>query len=436
MLESESHLRDFMKPTNRAQLAVFLTVFVDLLGFGILIPILPLYAQSLAAHPSHWMARVNGVLNLESPGAFWVGVAFVSFSLMQFVAAPLLGRLSDLVGRRPVLWISLGGSAIGYLILAATHRFEWVLAARVLDGITGGNISVAQAAMADVTPPEGRSKSLGLIGAAFGLGFVMGPFLGGVLSDCALGRSLMASTGWNLPFLTAAALSLVAAILVLIWLPETLGPEARSAARHTKRQGHALVRAMKRPGMPQLLVIALLAMSGFAMMEGTYSLLAYGRFQLGQAQVGYLFGFIGILIVIYQGGLVRMVAKRIPERYALAAGLMLMVLAMPLLPYAPWKWPFVLLLVPLAWGSGMNNTACTALASQLTPADEQGGLFGVINAVQGIGRIVGPAVGTFVFARWGYATSYWVSATAIGFALVLAFLLPNRPVPVVAEELS
>ena len=415
-----------MIPSKRAQLAVFVTVFVDLLGFGILIPILPLYAKAITDHPSGWMVWVNQGLHLETPGAFWAGTTFVSFSLMQFLATPILGRLSDLVGRRPVLWVSLMGSAVGYLILAATGRFEWVLAARVLDGITGGNISVAQAAMADTSRPEDRSKTLGMIGAAFGLGFVLGPFLGGVLSHSDFGQILLATRGLRLPFLVAAGFSLLASCMVLIWLPETLRPEARKHARVTEKRGHALVRALEREGMPKVLGIALLTMTGFAMMEGTYSLMAAQRFALTQGQVGYLFGFIGILIVIYQGGLVRLVAKRLPERLALTIGLLLMAVALPIMAYAPWMWPFVLLMVPLAWGSGMSNTATSALASRLTPSDEQGGLFGVINAIQGIGRILGPAIGTFLFARGGYSTSYWVAGGTVAAGFLLAVTLPRK----------
>jgi MFS family permease len=407
-------------------MAVFLTVLVDLLGFGIVIPLLPIYAKTLAAHPTGWMTWVNHTLGLQAPGAFWAGTAFVSFSVMQFLATPLLGRLSDLVGRRPVLWISLMGSALGYLILAATGRFEWVLAARVLDGITGGNISVAQAAMADITPVKDRSKAMGLIGAAFGLGFVLGPFLGGTLAASHLGLRLASEHGWNLPFLVAGGLSLLASLLVIAWLPETLSADARKAARQEESRGHALLIALERPGMPQLLAIALLAMTGFAMMEGTYSLLVNQRFNFGEREVGYLFGFIGILIVLYQGGLVRVVAKRIPERYALLAGLALMAAFLPFLPSAPWKWPFLLVMIPLAWGSGMNTTASSALASQLTPAADQGGLFGVLNAVSGVGRILGPGLGTLVFARWGYAMSYWVASAVMALALILAFTLPRR----------
>ncbi|HEY3400681.1 MAG TPA: MFS transporter [Geothrix sp.] len=421
-----------MTSSKRARLAIFLTVFVDLLGFGIVIPILPLYAKEIADHPSAWMESVNHLLGLggagTTPGAFWAGVGFLSFSLMQFIASPILGRTSDKVGRKPVLWMSLVGSAIGYLMLALTSRFEWMLAARILDGITGGNISVAQAAMADSSAPEERSKAMGMIGAAFGLGFVLGPAMAGVLSGSAFGHHLLATRGWHLPFFVAAGLSLAASLLVALWVPETLTSEARARARSSESRGHALVKAFKRPGMPQILGVSMLAMSGFAMMEGTFALMVHQRFNFHQREVGYLFAGIGVLMVIYQGGLVRVVSKRVPERGALIVGLILMGLALPLMPLAAWMWPFLLLLIPLAWGSGMGNTAGSALASRLTPPEDQGSLFGVLNAMTGLGRIIGPAVGTFTFARWGGQVSYFVAGLTLAMALVLALTL-SRKVP-------
>lgn len=419
-----------MQSSKRARMAIFLTVFVDLLGFGIVIPILPLYAKAIADHPSPWMEGVNRFLGLggggTTPGAFWAGVGFLSFSLMQFIASPILGRLSDLVGRKPVLWVSLAGSALGYLMLALTSRFEWMLAARILDGITGGNISVAQAAMADTSEPEERSKVMGMIGAAFGLGFVLGPALAGVLSGSALGHHLLEARGWHLPFFVAAALSLTASLMVLLWLPETLTDEVRARARSHESRGHALVKAWKRPGMPQILGVSLLAMAGFAMMEGTFALLVHQRFDFHQREVGFLFAGIGVLLVIYQGGLVRLVSKRLPERLTLVAGLVLMGLALPLMPVAAWMWPFVLLFIPLAWGSGMGNTAGMALASRLTPPEDQGSLFGVLNAMTGVGRIIGPAVGTFVFARWGGQATYTAAGLTLGLALLLALTLSPK----------
>jgi MFS family permease len=418
-----------MADTKRVRVAIFLTVFVDLLGFGIVIPLLPLYAKAIAEHPSPWMERANALLGLQTPGAFWAGLAFVAFSVMQFAATPLLGRLSDLVGRRPVLWVSLLGTAVGYLMLALTSRFEWVLAARLLDGVTGGNISVAQAAMADVSTPEERSKALGMIGAAFGLGFVLGPALAGLLSGSEAGRLLLETRGWHLPFFVAAGLSLLASLMVLAWMPETLTPELRAKARAHGQGGHALSRALKRPGLPHVLAIALLAMSGFAMMEGTFSLMANARFAFGQREVGWLFAYIGLLITLYQGGLVRVVSRRIPERAAMALGLAAMGLSLYALPRVPWAWPFLLVIVPMAWGSGMNATATYALASRLTPAEEQGGVFGVMNAVQGLGRILGPFAGTFVFARLGHEAPYTVAAACMACALALAFLLPRPARP-------
>ncbi|BDU69016.1 tetracycline resistance MFS efflux pump [Geothrix oryzae] len=419
-----------MQSSKRARTAIFLTVFVDLLGFGIVIPILPLYAQAIADHPSHWMESVNHFLGLgggsTTPGAFWAGVAFLSFSLMQFIASPILGRISDVSGRKPVLWMSLAGSAVGYMMLALTSRFEWILAARILDGITGGNISVAQAAMADTSDPSERSKVMGMIGAAFGLGFVLGPALAGVLSGSAFGHHLLETRGWHLPFFVAAGLSLAASLMVLLWLPETLTPEVRARARASESRGHALVKALKRPGMPQLLGVSLLAMAGFSMMEGTFALLVHQRFNFHQREVGYLFAGIGVLLVIYQGGLVRTISKRVPERAALITGLVLMGAALPLMPRADWMWPFLLLLIPLSWGSGMGNTAGSALASQLTPPEDQGSLFGVMNAMTGLGRIIGPAVGTFTFARWGGHSTYAVAGFTLVLALALALTLSRK----------
>ena len=255
---------------------------------------------------------------------------------------------------------------------------------------------------------------------------MLGPALAGILSGSHFGMHLLQTRGWHLPFFVAAGLSLTASLMVLFWLPETLTPEVRARARSHESRGHALVKAMKIPGMAQLLMVSLLAMAGFAMMEGTFALLVHQRFDFHQREVGFLFAGIGVLMVIYQGGLVRLVAKRFPERAALITGLLLMGIALPLMPMAPWMWPFLLLFIPLSWGSGMGNTAGSALASQLTPPEDQGALFGVLNAMSGVGRIVGPAVGTFIFARWGGQPAYTVAGLTLGLALLLALTLKPK----------
>ncbi len=420
---------------QRAKFSLLLTVFIDLLGFGIVIPILPLYAKNISAQPSPWMTGINEWFNFTNPSAFWAGIAMVSFTVMQFIATPVLGRWSDKIGRRPLLYISLIGSALGYLVLGLTMRYEWVIAARILDGLTGGNIAVAQAAMADISTPEDRSKSLGMMGAAFGMGFIMGPALAGILSGSSWGNWLYEVRGFHLPFLVASGLSLIASLSVLFFLPETLSPENR-AKTNSKKRGHALTQALKRPQMPTLLLISLLTVTGFGMFEGSFSLMTNQRFGFGQSEVGYLFGVIGLLIAIYQGGIVRIVIKFIPEKKLLILGLILLFFAFLTLPIAPLYWPFYLCIIPAAWGSGMNNTSTLALASKLTPPEDQGSLFGVLGAVQSLGRILGPAIGTIAYAKYGYRMPFNIAAGFILLALVASLMLfiiqydkPKSPCP-------
>lgn len=409
---------------KKAQFALLLTVFIDLLGFGIVIPILPLYAKYISDNPSSWMTSINAWMGFANPAAFWAGLAMISFTTMQFIASPILGRLSDQRGRRPILFISLLGSSLGYLVLGLTMNYEWVIAARILDGLTGGNIAVAQAAMADLSTPEERSKSLGLIGAAFGMGFVLGPALAGVTSGSAWGIYLLDQYGLHLPFLIACGLSLLASVLVLVYLPETLSVAHQEKTRRENRT-HAILHAWRTPKMPSLLIISLLTVTGFGMMEGSFSLMANERFGFGQREVGYLFGLIGILIAVYQGGLIRLATKYFKDHTLLLMGLSSMIVAFLLLPVVPWGWPFLLAIVPSAWGSGMNNTATFTIASKITPPEDQGSLFGVLGAVQGLGRILGPAIGTVAFAKYGYQMPFHVAVLCLSLSVVLALNLFN-----------
>lgn len=406
----------------RAKFTLLFTVFIDLLGFGIVIPILPLYAKNISDNPSPWMVGINEWFSFSNPGAFWAGLAMVSYTLMQFIATPILGRWSDKIGRRPLLYISLMGSALGYLVLGLTMRYEWVIAARILDGLTGGNIAVAQAAMADISTPEDRSKSLGMMGAAFGMGFVLGPALAGILSGSSWGNWLLGMHGIHLPFIVASVMSLTASVSVLFFLPETLSEENRKKTNSTKR-GHVLLQVLKRPQMPTLIAISLLTVTGFGMFEGSFSLMANERFGFGQREVGYLFGVVGLLIAIYQGAMVRIVSALISEQKLLVLGLTFLIIAFICLPVAPLYWPFYLCIIPAAWGSGMNNTSTFALASKLTPPEDQGSLFGALGAVQSLGRILGPAIGTLAFAQYGYRMPFHIAVGFIVLALAAALFL-------------
>lgn len=411
---------------QNSKFTLLLTIFTDLLGFGIVIPILPLYAKNISDNPSPWMSHINEMLNFSNPGAFWAGLAMVSYTVMQFISTPILGRWSDKFGRRPLLYISLLGSTIGYLVLGFTMQYEWVIAARILDGLTGGNISVAQAAMADLSTPQDRSKSLGMMGAAFGMGFILGPALAGILSGSSIGVYLLETHGLHLPFLVASVLSLTASLSVIFFLPETLSVESRQRTRNKKR-GHALLQEFKRPQMPTLLFISLITVTSFGMFEGSFSLMVNHRFGFGQKEVGYLFGVVGLLIALYQGLIVRFISKFFSEKKILVLGLTFLVIAFIFMPIAPLFWPFYLCIIPSAWGSGMNTTAIYALSSKLTPAEDQGSLFGVLGSIQSLGRIIGPALGTLTFAQYGYRMPFHIATGLILVALVAALVLLPKP---------
>jgi DHA1 family tetracycline resistance protein-like MFS transporter len=279
-------------PPKGALGIIFLIVFVDLLGFGIIIPLLPRYIPDFTEHPLK------------------VTLLFSIFSICQFVGAPILGALSDRVGRRPVLVISQFGSAFGYLLLAIATTVEWenpatrlwlVYISRIIDGFTGGNISTAQAYVSDVTTPQNRAKGMGLLGAAFGIGFTAGPFLGGVLGHY--------DVSW--PAYAATAFSTVAAVLTFLYLKESRvhKPTEAEVWLHPSR----FVPILRRPVLVQLLVISFFVMAAFIMMESTITMFLDVRFGYKEKQVGLFFGFIGLVIVIVQGGLIGRLTKKLGE---------------------------------------------------------------------------------------------------------------------------
>ena len=425
-----------MQATKRIQMAVFLTVFVDLLGFGILIPILPLYAQSLAAHPSAWMSRVNGFLNLQSPGAFWVGVAFVSFSLMQFLAAPVLGRLSDLVGRRPVLWVSLMGSAVGYTMLAVTHRFEWVLAARILDGITGGNISVAQAAMADSSSPKERSKVLGMIGAAFGLGFTFGPLIGGILSKYAHVEGQLPPV----PGYAAAGLSLAAALFGYWKLPEPARHKGGSRAFGVTQLREAFGNG--RVGL--LLLLNFCNITAFSAFETMFIYFGIAKFPsafhqptvagtptmddvLRAAPVAgyYLFG-VGVISAIIQGGLIRRLVPRFGETRLAIAGPAILALALGIVGGAP-TWSIVIfgcILMPC--GFGLSNPSVNSLLSRAVPPERQGAFLGLNQSGGSLARLLAPAIAGLLFTSFGPESPFFAASATLLLSTLIAWTYHRR----------
>lgn len=265
--------------------SILLVVFIDLLGFSLILPLLPYYAETFNA------------------SKFTTGLLIAVYALMQLIGAPLLGRLSDRFGRRPILLISVFGTFLGFLLFGFATTLWMLFAARILDGVTGGNLSVAQAYISDVTDAENRSKGLGLIGAAFGIGFIIGPVTGGFLSQF----------GYNVPAFVAAGLSLLNLVLIYAWLPESLTEEKRKELGEQKKPAitlGALVTALKRPFTGSILITRFFFSLAFSIFQTIFSLYALAKFNLTARDTGLVLTYVGVLSVIVQGFLVGRLTKK------------------------------------------------------------------------------------------------------------------------------
>ncbi len=390
-------------PGKRARLTVFLTILLDLIGFGMILPLLPFYAQELHASP------------------FEIGLLFSSYSLAQLLFAPLLGRLSDRVGRRPVLLASIAGGAASYLLFALAPTYGVLLLARTLSGLAAANYAIAQAYMADVSAPEERSKAMGLVGAAFGLGFVLGPALGGLLAHAGDWSGM----GHRIVPLTAATLSGINLMIALFGLPESLSPELRrgAVARGGSWLGLSDLRTVARGGpLRGLMVLFFLVMFCFSIMETTLALFCQERFGFGVRETSWLFVFVGVVLVVVQGGLLGRLVRRFGERSLILSGIVLMALGLILLPLpsAGSKLGLLLLsLLLLAVGQGIHNPSSLGLLSRLTDERSQGGTIGISRSFGALARTLGPAVGTWIFGAFGAGWPFW---TAGGLMLVALFV--------------
>jgi MFS transporter, DHA1 family, tetracycline resistance protein len=362
---------------SRPLLVIFLTIFVNLVGFGIIIPLLPFYAATFGASP------------------IVIGLLFASFSLAQLIAAPLLGELSDRWGRRPVLILSLVGTAVSFAMLALAQSLAMLFAARVVDGLSGGNITTARAYIADVTPEEGRARAYGFLGAAFGLGFIIGPALGGAFSHISI----------TAPIWAAAVITVLATILAWVWLPETV---------HRAHAGSSPWRALgelrHRHGLRLLLGIDFLYWMSFAVYQTTFALFGSRRFGFDAIQTGYLLSAFGALGVVVQGGMVGPVARRLGNRQTLVLGLLFaavgwggsaLTYSVPL---------FVAMLVPGAIGIGLCNATLSALVSSAARPGEQGRVQGAAGALESFGRTIGPVWGNAALQELGEGAAYGAAA--------------------------
>ena len=369
---------------------VFVTVFIDLLGFGIIIPLLPFYAETFGAT------------------AFTVGMLATSFSLMQFVFAPIWGRLSDRVGRRPIILLGLLGSCLSYLGFGMASTLTSLFAARIFAGIAGANIPTAQAVVADLTTPENRAKGMGIIGAAFGLGFIFGPAIGGFLSRY----------GYSMPAFFASGLSLLNFAAAWFLLPETLKPEHRAIERVGRID--ALRAALARPHLPLLLVISFLIVAAFSAFEATFALFAERAYGFGASTIGYVFAFVGIILVIVQGALVGRVVKRVGEHHIMPASLAIVAIGLLMIPATRSVAALLAANGIMAVGMGFNNPSLMSLVSRYSAAEDQGGVMGLMQSLSSLARIVGPLWGGFAFDHLGIGMPYITSAAVMGVAALLA----------------
>jgi DHA1 family tetracycline resistance protein-like MFS transporter len=378
---------------SRPLLVIFLTIFVNLVGFGIIIPLLPFYAQTFGASP------------------IVIGMLFASFSLAQLFAAPVLGDLSDRWGRRPVLIVSLLGTVVSFVMLAVAGSLAMLFAARIVDGLSGGTITIARAYIADITAEEHRARAFGILGAAFGLGFIAGPALGAMLSH----------VSYTAPIWAAAAITVVATILAWFWLPETV--------HHVHVGGNSPWRALaelaQRPRLRLLLSVNFIYWTAFTVYTTTFALFGARRFGFGAVQTGYLLAAFGVLGVIVQGGLIGPIVRALGERRTLAFGLVAAAIGWggSALTYSlP---VFVVMMVPGAFGIGMCNATLSALVSNSAGPREQGRVQGAAGALESLGRTIGPVWGNGTLQVMGEGAAYGSAAIALLCAAALTVSLRN-----------
>jgi MFS transporter, DHA1 family, tetracycline resistance protein len=372
---------------TRPLLIIFLTIFVNLVGFGIIIPLLPFYAETFGASP------------------LVIGLLFAVFSLCQLAAAPALGDWSDKYGRRPVLIFSLLGTVVSFVMLALAHSITMLFLARIVDGLSGGNISTARAYVADITQPKDRARAYGLIGAAFGLGFIFGPALSGVL----------AKVSYTAPIWAAAAITLVATTMAWLWLPETVH-RAHAGVGNPFRHLPAL---LARAGVGRMLVIDFVYWFAFSIFQTTFALFAARRFGFDAPKTGYVFSAFGILGAIIQGGLIRPIVHRLGDKTTFRYGLVFGAFGLIAAALSHTVVLFMITLVPLAFGIGFGHPTVASLVSRVAREEEQGRVQGAASAVESLGRTVGPVWGNASLGRFGESMPYLSAAAFLLLTLAL-----------------
>lgn len=370
---------------------IFITLFLDVFGIGVIVPVLPKLVEQLQ----------GGNISAAASAVGWLGALY---ALMQFIFSPVLGSLSDRFGRRPVILFSLFGSGLDYLLLAWAPTLGWLYLARIISGVTAANYSAASAYIVDVTPPEKRAAGFGMIGAAFGLGFIAGPVAGGLLGE----------HGLRVPFLVAAGVTLLNWLYGCFVLPESLAPENRRPFRWSSAHPIKALTALRRwPLVFRLTGCHFLSMMASHIYQCLWVLYAGYRYGWNSKQVGLSLALVGVMAAIVQGGLAGRILKVIGERRGVYVGLLAMAAAMVLYGAAPDGWMLypIILIGSLA---GIASPASQSIITQAVPADEQGAVQGALNSITSVSGIVAPILWTVIFS-WSIAPERSQSLPGLAF---------------------
>ena len=415
------------KQQSRTLAIVFMIVFLDMVGFGILIPVIPL----LLADPSSPYYILSSTTSVQT-GYELLGLLLATFSLMQFLAAPILGQLSDRFGRKKLLAFSVAGSCIAYALFGTGIIYAslpLLFFARGLDGLTGGNISIAQAAVADITSPENRAKNFGLVGAAFGLGFIIGPFLGGKLSDPAIVSWFSAST----PFFVAALVSFVEAALIVFVLPETIGKRKEGKGINPLQSVSNILKALSHESIRPILTTVFLFQSGFTFFTTFIAVYYIDKFGFTQGDIGNMFAYIGICVTLTQ----LYVIRRLPhnkEYEILRVALLVssIMLFVYIFPTASWQ---LLLIIPVFSAfNGITQSYLPAVVSRSADANIQGEVLGLNSSVAALAQAIPPVIAGYFAAAFSPVMPLYVAGVIVFLSTVVFWIKQKRKLIDVSES--
>jgi len=387
-----------MANKNKASLGIiFLTIFIDLMGFGILIPILPTFAS-----------KELGISD------FGIGSIVAVFSLMQFIFNPMMGKLSDKIGRRPVILVTQLMTAVSYIIFAFSNSFLLLFLSRMLAGLGGSNIGVAQAYIADITTKEERAKGMGIIGAAFGLGFVFGPVIGAIL----------AKFGYHIAGIGSAFFTLSAFTFAFFRLPESLKEKKSDDKLKIKLFDFVFAKqVLTNPSISFLIILLFLIIFSIANIFGIFALLGYKFYHFTDQQNGMLFGIVGLVGAIVQAGFIRSLSQRLSDKTIVLIGILFMIVGLTLIPYGGNFTGVAIAISIMAVGSGVLQPIIPSMISKYSPENQQGAVLGFSQSISAFARVLGPLWGGFSYDMFGYQYPFLTGAFFTLITFIVSFFM-------------